>query len=101
MSSQNGNRAGQGAGHSVGSTAAEAKASPVNTQAAPRSVHYTFGPAAIAVAKSIRAAGAIPNGESIALLAEIDRRFPTLSAHDLHGAAVLAQALALKTEGNA
>jgi hypothetical protein len=63
--------------------------------------HRPFGPSAIAVAEFIRGVGATPNDQTIDLLAEIDRRWPELSFHDLHGAAVLAVALSLKPEGNA
>lgn len=68
---------------------------------ATRIPHYRFGPRAIEVARFIRGVGATPTDRSIALLAEIDKRWPDLSLHDLHGAAVLAAVLALKTEGNA
>ena len=63
--------------------------------------HRPFGPRAIEVAHFLRAVGATPVDETIALLAEIDRRWPQLSFHDLHGAAVLAAALALEPEGTA
>ena len=69
---------------------------------APRIIrHSPFGPRAIEVAHFLRAIGATPVDETIALLAEIDRRWPQLSFHDLHGAAVLAAALALETKGSA
>jgi hypothetical protein len=57
--------------------------------------HSPFGPPAIAVAKFLRTEGITPDDTTISLLAEIDRRWPGLSAHDLHGAVVLAQAFAL------
>jgi hypothetical protein len=63
--------------------------------------HRPFGRRAIEVAHFLRAVGATPVDETIALLAEIDRRWPQLSFHDLHGAAVLAAALALEPEGTA
>jgi hypothetical protein len=63
--------------------------------------HRPFGPRAIAVAHFLRCAGATPTDDTIALLAEIDHRWPQLSFHDLHGAAVLANALALKPQGSA
>jgi hypothetical protein len=68
--------------------------------AAARIKHHTFGPRAIEVAHFLRAVGATPVDETITLLAEIDRRWPQLSFHDLHGAAVLAAALA-QPEGTA
>jgi hypothetical protein len=59
--------------------------------------HYCFGPRAIEVAKFLRSVGATPRDDAIALIAEIDRRWPDLSIRDLHGAVVLA----LKPEGSA
>jgi hypothetical protein len=63
--------------------------------------HHRFGPRAIEVAQFIRSVGATPRDDAIALIAEIDRRWPELSLHDLHGALVLAAALALEVRGHA
>jgi len=63
--------------------------------------HAPFGPRAIEVAHFLCGEGIAPTDDTISLLGEIDRRFPGRSAHDLHGAAVLAQALALQIKGNA
>jgi hypothetical protein len=68
------------------------------TQAARVLKHWQFGPRAIAVAHFLRGVGATPTDDTIALLAEIERRWPQLSFRDLHGAAGLAAALALKPE---
>jgi hypothetical protein len=64
--------------------------------------HQTFGPQAIAVGHFLTAeAGLIPDDDVLAALAEIRKRWPALSFRDFWGAAVLAQALALKPRGSA
>jgi hypothetical protein len=63
--------------------------------------HHRFGARVIEVAEFIRSVGATPRDDAIALIAEIDRRWPDLSIHDLHGAVVLAAALALEVRGHA
>jgi hypothetical protein len=53
----------------------------------------------IALAHFMRDPGA--PAEMVAFLEEVDRRWPGLSFRDFFGAAALAEALALKTEGSA
>ena len=57
-----------------------------------------YGPRVIAVAKFLAAE---IRGDLIPLLLEVDRRWPGLTARDLIGALVLAEALALETKGTA
>jgi hypothetical protein len=60
--------------------------------------HAAFGPRAISVAEFLRDIGLVPADDILGVLAEIDRRWPQLSMHDFHGAAVLAQAFAVLVE---
>ena len=62
---------------------------------------HVFGPDAIAAARTLRAMRIAPGDDVIDALAEINRRHPSLSFRDFWGAAVLAQALAIKPRGNA
>jgi hypothetical protein len=58
-----------------------------------------FGPHVPEIARFLAEAGA--TADSVAFLVEIDRRWPGLSFRDFLGAAVLAEAFALKTAGTA
>ena len=62
-------------------------------------VHYRFGPHVIALTHFMRDPDAPV--EMVPFLEEVNRRWPGLSFRDFFGAAVLAEALAMKTEGNA
>jgi hypothetical protein len=58
-----------------------------------------FGPHVPALARFLAEAGA--TADSVALLVEVNQRWPNLSFRDFMGAAVLAEAFALKTAGTA
>jgi hypothetical protein len=60
---------------------------------------HTFGPRAIAVGRFIAYAD-VP-GDTADFLEKINRRWPDLAFRDFWGGYVLAEALALKTEGAA
>jgi hypothetical protein len=62
---------------------------------------HRFGSAAISVAHFLRDIRLMPGDDILGVLAEIDRRWPQLSMHDFHGAAVLPAALALEPRGSA
>jgi hypothetical protein len=64
-------------------------------------VRHRFGPVAIQLAKQMHADGVVPHDTTLAALEQIAREHPTLSFHDFWGAAVLAQALAIKPKGRA
>jgi hypothetical protein len=62
--------------------------------------HRTFGPHVITLAYFLRESE-VPPGEVVHFFEEVDRRWLDLSFRDFLGAAVLAEALAMKTEGSA
>jgi hypothetical protein len=64
-----------------------------------RRPHSNFGPHVPALARFMATTAA--TADSVALLVEIDRRWPGLSFRDFMGAAVLAEAFVMKTEGTA
>ena len=61
--------------------------------------HRAFGPQVIEIACFL--APEIGHVDTVSLFEEVDRRWPELSFRDFLGAAVLAEALAMKTEGSA
>ena len=64
-------------------------------------IHRRFGPHVIAIARFLADTDDVPAREVVRFFEEVDRRWPGLSFRDFLGAAVLAEALAMKTEGNA
>ena len=64
-----------------------------------RVTHKVFGPQVIEIAKFL--VPLISSADTISLFTEVDRRWPDLSFRDFLGAAVLAEALALETRGQA
>jgi hypothetical protein len=62
-------------------------------------VRQRFGPHVIALADFMRDPDA--PAAMVPFLEEVDRRWPGLSFRDFFGAAVLAEVLAMKTEGSA
>jgi hypothetical protein len=96
--SKNGNRPGEGAAHSVGKPSSDA--SEFTRQPAPAQDRrpQRFGPDVPALARLLVEAGALAD---IALLAEINRRWPNLPFRDFFGGTVLAAALVMPTEGTA
>src|ERR1700741_1222941 len=62
---------------------------------------HVFRPPTIAVGHFIVGAGVVPDDEVLAVLPEIQRRWPGLSFRDFWGACILAAALAPKQEGSA
>jgi hypothetical protein len=58
-----------------------------------------FGPRVIEIARFL--APEIEHRDAVSLFEEVDRRWPDLSFHDFVGAAVLAEAMAMKPEGTA
>jgi hypothetical protein len=65
-----------------------------------RIIHHRFGSHVIALAHFLADTEVAPT-DTVAFLIEVNRRWPGLSFRDFMGAAVLAEALAMKTEGNA
>jgi hypothetical protein len=63
-----------------------------------RRIPLRFGPRAIEVGHFLIRADV--DGDTRDFLAEINRRWPDLSFRDFWGGYVLAEALAIKTEGN-
>jgi hypothetical protein len=59
-------------------------------------VHYRFGPPVIALAHFLADTDEVPD-----FFEKADRRWPGLCFRDFVGVAVLAEALAMKTEGSA
>jgi hypothetical protein len=66
-----------------------------------RRERHSFGPRAIELARFLRPELERGNVVDVAVLTEIDRRWPRLSFHDFFGAVVLAEALALQPRGRA
>jgi hypothetical protein len=64
-------------------------------------VYYRFGPHVIALAHFLADTDEVPANEGVRFFEEVDRRWPGLSFRDFVGAAVLAEAMAMKTEGSA
>lgn len=61
--------------------------------------HHKFGPRAVEVGRFIAYANV--SGDTADFLEAINRRWPDLSFRDFWGAYVLAQAMAMPTEGRA
>jgi hypothetical protein len=64
-------------------------------------VHYRFAPHRDALAHFLADTDEVPANEVVRFFEKVDRRGPGLFLRDFSGAAVLAAALAMKTEGSA
>lgn len=62
--------------------------------------HLRFGPPVIEIAYFLVDTKMAP-ADTVPFLEEVDRRWPGLSFRDFLGACVLAEALAMRTEGDA
>jgi hypothetical protein len=100
---KNGNRRRDGvpaaAANARSRSGSEFREVPAETQAPQHVRHGPYGPTAVAVAKFLVPYVGCEN--IVGLFHEVDERWPNLSLRDLIGAMVLAEALAMKPEGNA